>query len=578
MQCLEKDKRNLQSRLGTLSDKQRYSAGNIQESGIGYYTFSLILSFLQRLKSQDEGDVYVGSDNGISVTPLTCREARGRAKEYLHSKYIIFMDEVPKISVHSDRYTSCLLCRNLIRAMHLPCILSGTESTLMNVVTTAEGSRVEDASPWVMLLTQTPATVLNATQSAKISQLGAYEEGLLAATRPLFHEWFLDFLNVDSVPCMSPALLSSLKDKSFAKKPNMSSDDGLHAQLALVFADSMYRGTSAPQQGSPGQENQVTSGYEDNREFQSNLIRSHYAYLYTPNPNQYGLVELYQNGRHLCIGDSSTKYDAFAYFKRAYEDELMYLFCLKGGLRRDDQQLPSSYVFTLFRTQPCFMNKEATKNNGHQLEEECMAAAVLASHRYTAFSGTTFLDWLSNVIAELNCDECWNPVAVSLNSPGWTNILSKITVPVIAPINLYWSRNSIVNGHIRWCANSDKKDGKICIHRPEMIPSEVTVMTLECKDRGTLTGDILVKVGETFRQESCEVCLLFTQTSSKFQDKTLVKLRHLGIDVCAMKAAGKLNMLNVKAAKSTNIASKLLIILDLDEIYENRSTKVKHSI
>lgn len=203
-----------------------------------------------------------------------------------------------------------------------------------------------------------------------------------------------------------------------------------------------------------------------------------------------------------------------------------------------------------------------------------MAAAVLASHRYDTFSGTKFLSWLSFVVAELNFDERWNPQPVQLSSNDWMEELEHLYIPVLAPLNMNWSESSVVNGHIKWCANSDKMDGRISESKSHLV-------MLECKDCEMLEADILVSVAGIFKGDPSKVCVLFANSARSFQAQTIDQIDR-DIDVYMMRSAGILSMLPrstlPRSGRSTPRANKLLIIIGLEHIYKNRRSILKHYI
>lgn len=199
-----------------------------------------------------------------------------------------------------------------------------------------------------------------------------------------------------------------------------------------------------------------------------------------------------------------------------------------------------------------------------------MAAAVLASHHYSTFNGTPFMTWLSLVMAELNPDNEWDPKVISWkDSPDfrdrseiWSNVLSEMVIPVLAPINMEWSVDSLVTGRLKWCANKSERDGEISTH------SDCNVI-IECKDT-EVSGSILKTVAEKKSADKCAVGVLFARETTNFEEETLQKIND-NVDVCKMDTVDRLRMLTNQPK-----ASKLLIVVDLEEIYKNRKLKVAH--
>jgi hypothetical protein len=104
---------------------------------------------------------------------------------------LIHIDEVPMWNkLAPDPFQRCLLLRNIIRCMGLPCLLSGTESTLLDVVEFGKGSRREGSEPWAWLLTKFPVTELSEQLTELTERCQDYVRHLLQSTRPLLVQWF----------------------------------------------------------------------------------------------------------------------------------------------------------------------------------------------------------------------------------------------------------------------------------------------------------------------------------------------------------------------------------------------------
>lgn len=103
--------------------------------------------------SSSDTNVFLGADGQQVVKPMLLVDGRMEAAKYNH--VLIYLDEVPALSdTNTDSFYECLFLRNLIRCLRLPCLLSGTESTLMDAQDEKIGSRHAGSDPWVWLLTK----------------------------------------------------------------------------------------------------------------------------------------------------------------------------------------------------------------------------------------------------------------------------------------------------------------------------------------------------------------------------------------------------------------------------------------
>ena len=127
---------------------------------IRLFTVSLLLNMLKLFGSQPEDpsyqtNVFLSGNFDWTLQGMTLAEGRADAIQY--RDVLIHIDEVPMLIKESpELFLRCVLLRNIIRSMGLPCLLSGTESTLLDVFDFHQGSRGEGNEPWVWLLTRFP--------------------------------------------------------------------------------------------------------------------------------------------------------------------------------------------------------------------------------------------------------------------------------------------------------------------------------------------------------------------------------------------------------------------------------------
>ena len=180
-----------------------------------YFTVSVLLKLLElfitsQAHASSETNVFLGADCEVALMAMTVNEGRSAAEKY--RDVLIYLDEIPaKDELNQTAHDQCMFLRNLMRCLALPCLLSGTESTMLDVVSTARGSRCEGREPWAWLLTKFPATRLN----LQTARFGDYEQHLLCGARPLFIHWFAESSDAAAAPvrdgsgriCVTPETL-----------------------------------------------------------------------------------------------------------------------------------------------------------------------------------------------------------------------------------------------------------------------------------------------------------------------------------------------------------------------------------
>lgn len=515
-----------------MSSKDFFSTECITEAvdktgSIELFTVPLLLKLLELFCSEPANafyitNVFLGADlPDVRLEGMTLSKGREAAKMY--RDILIHIDEVPMWNkIESGPFVRCLLLRNIIRLLGLPCLLSGTESTLLDVVDYGKGSRTAGSEPWAWLMTRFPVTELSEPLKELIQCCKDYERQLLLSTRPLFVQWFAychkkQLTGTDALGriCITPAALTRKKRMMVVAKQSHPEDDNsvrttlaedcghhwLHASTLLVFADSLHDGseevtsTVVPSDSTAqiGAKRLACSSQGPSVSNRSNkkqkiagdvhhhslVIRKHFALLYIP-PGlaiNNGMAKLIMDGDIGGLRDTNgISFHVKAAFKTCTADPLLYLAGLRDGIVRyvsatEYVSVPSSYAFTTFR-QRGVGNRLAKSNDGTALEAECMAALVLAAHRYESFRGTPFFHWLALVIAELSHKRVFEVTKIT-NIPEELDVaLKDVMVPLLSPPNSPWgeSLDSGINfGNFSWCKNQEQRDASAPLSNTEAM-------------------------------------------------------------------------------------------------------------
>ena len=503
--------------IGMAEFSTEYIRKALKETGsFAFLTVELLVKLLEMFDSQStntvssyDTNVFLGPKETVKVDlkGMTLHEGWDAAEKFRH--VLIHIDEVPMHDpLAPEPFFRCLLLRNLIRCIGLPCLLSGTESTLLDVVQSGKGSRGEGNAPWAWLLTSFPAVQLSEELTKLVGRCGAFESHMLWNTRPLFVQWFALCHEKGEAGTISltPATLTRLKEtmclaKQLSPQSTTNTTDSyeypwLHACTLLVFADSLQGSddvTSTVDTDSTAQQVGAKRSAPPSEALESRkkktadqinvfhhtlLIRKHFALLYVPPSLVAGniMTKLHvPNNRGEVCYSSGKKFQALAAFKTCAEDPLLYLAGLRGGIvsRNYDSQrsstcpfvaVPSSFAFRTFRQQTSMGNSLAKSNDGTALEAECIAALVFAAHRYTTFRGTPFFQWLAYVIAELNFEANFNDTTITAIPKELKAALNEVMVPLLSPANSPWgeSMDSSINfGNLSWCRNQERRDASV---------------------------------------------------------------------------------------------------------------------
>jgi hypothetical protein len=142
------------------------------------------------------------------------------------------IDEVPNAKTHRDLFFQVLLLRNLFRCLGLLCILSGTESTMINMIGNTIGSRNSEDYLWTTMLLEFPPVDLSSFPTVVE---GTYLHKLLLRSRPLFVSYLMkqlaDHVN-RTITCND---LIGMNNGIRTNKNTLHTMEGLISQSLLLF-------------------------------------------------------------------------------------------------------------------------------------------------------------------------------------------------------------------------------------------------------------------------------------------------------------------------------------------------------
>ena len=298
--------------------------------------------------------------------PCTIADAKLLIAKWNDDIPIIFIDELPAPNLlNYIDFEIALYLRNLIRSLQLTCVLSGTESALINMINTATGSRGEKRL-WVNLILNFPKPLFEELLPRKIIEnaksneesllsLPLYEASLLRRSRPLFIIWFIKC--ADEMCTISPTVLDNMKRCLLNEKQMFTSLNGVISQIMCVFTASYGRqGVVLIMQDAFNQE-----------EYFVYPIRYHFGRLVSP-----ASVDIYVSVDGDLVNEDYTRFKAATEFALPSEDELLYLVCFRNGIfmkvSESAKAIPSSYALQQWRNSmnsPKNDNVNTRKNDGH---------------------------------------------------------------------------------------------------------------------------------------------------------------------------------------------------------------------
>jgi hypothetical protein len=595
------------------SDSEAYSSTGLllltdEATGeaVRFRSIAVIIAVLKQLRTQKADHNIFTIGGHWKLNPMSIEEGIVEMEDL--RQCVVYLDEIPERGALA--FDNVLLIRNLMRCIHGVCVLSGTESSLINMIDSASGSRSALHHPWVGLLTLLPSTDLAILDSNDVlNRLSEYEKGLLQCTRPWFAQHFLELCSSrfddsaersSGMKYLSPEMLTSMKAWTLKVKSQLLGAVGLYGQLCLLFADSFPCGrphkpsTDVDSELSMLSEMSLHSAGSSARTGRSArsaiieapslraadimdhslLIKHYFAYLTAPaRQNSTSSFSLLYNSNGKLSSYDDRIFTPKAYFKTCAEDELLYMVCFRDGLKQLNGQIDSvtsSFAFTTFRKHTGFSNSNARHNSGKEFEEECVAAALLASHRYDSFSGTILKQWLEYFVAELSPDSTFNVVDIVTIPAVLCGFLCSCKVGMLSPMNMFWSEGARTNlgcTNFTWCSNGEEKDARFMSSRGNVM--------MEMKDRSQAFGGTkFANVIRKFADDDSVICFLIASKITDFRPSTIDQF---DARVTVFKMESRTSIAEVKtAAEEHRQLSKMLVAIDLSELYSDREENVKH--
>jgi hypothetical protein len=606
------DERFRSGRGGGLFTAAHIAAALDDTGQLRYYTVPVLLQLLEvfaatRAHGAGETNVFLGADCAVRLDPMTVDKGRAAAEKY--RDVLIYLDDVPaKGDTDTTVYDQCLFLRDLIRCLALPCLLSGTESALLWEVPVVHGSRCEGRDRWAWLLTRLPATRLDVPPA----RLSDYEKHLLSSTRPSFANWFVECSgdlpasaadpaaseSGEAGPIlMTPDTLSRMKHKICTAKLDgtPTADAWLRASAVLVFADSLGASgeaqvgekRAAPAPGPPETpKKQKLRGLGDDLQQHPLLIGKHFAQLQVPAQlvDEHGMSLLYFEGRTVTKSDHDYFFMQAA-FETCAVDPLLYLACLRGGLTcrgtsttaEELTQVPSSYALCTLRLPTSTGYGHAKFADGAGLEARCVAACVMAAHRYTSFAGTPFFRWLALVVAELSAEPHFDETEIADIPQELRAALQEALVPLLSPPNCSWGQQSMLSeinfGNLSWYSvqGQSEGEGQFPLSQYEhMVARAYTFRGAQHKEGHPSGGADAVVV--TMKLCACSVCLLIGAGLSAWPE-TCIEAAAPGAALYRMTTKGSIDRVTSQVpAEEGSCGQKVLIALVLKQLHPSKPT------
>jgi hypothetical protein len=395
----------------------------------------------------------IGAVN-LSYTPLTIKSAKEKIRDIVISLEgsapylpLIYLDEVPSDLRGAKKsnigFYECIFLRNLIRAMGLISVLSGTEASFANYLggSNVSASRSDDLV-FCKIIRKLPKTKLTFLASQDLlSQLSDPWKVLLQRTRPLFAQEILgEFSRLGGVPTEESellALFSRVKGRIVDKRSSFGSIDGLCSQLSFIFC----------------------SDFKDVKPcskcyMKANTIRHHYGNLKVPDIFSNDIiVSIYTHK----IADSkfilrykrdeNTKENFFscdAYFEAPSSDPLLYLVMLRDGLQFGTQRISATQAVIIIQGDQFtakMQNQSAMSQDGRLFEVELHTAQTIVTHSHTIGERYPFPIFIAKLVVEYN-HKMGNAETTFDTVRGLPKAVETTKIGLLSPPNTSWKEGS----------------------------------------------------------------------------------------------------------------------------------------
>jgi hypothetical protein len=393
---------------------------------------------------------------------------------------------------------------------------------------------------------------------------------------------------------MTPDTLSHMKHKICTAKlgGTPTADAWLRASAVLGFADSLgARGETqvgekraAPAPGPPETpKKQKLRGLGDDLQQHPLLIGKHFAQLQVPAQlvDEHGMSLLYFEGRTV------TKSDHDYFFRRVITtcavDPLLYLACLRGGLlcrgtgttAEELTQVASSYALCTLRLPTSTGYGHAKFADAAGLEARCVAACVLAAHRYISFAGTPFIRWLALVVAELSAEPHFDETEITGIPQELRAALQETLVPLLSPPYCSWGQQSMLSGinfgNLSWYSvqAQSKGEGQFPLGQDEhMVARAYTSPGAQRKDGHPSGGADAVVI--TMKLAGCSVCLLVGADLSAWPEASVQAVAPGAALYRTTTRASIERVSSLDSAAGATCGRKVLIALDLKQLHQSK--------
>ncbi|TMW57021.1 hypothetical protein Poli38472_002946 [Pythium oligandrum] len=410
-------------------------------------------------------------------------KTRSEVEEALRSKtesgkiVVVFLDKFPALGNQEDERKVFMLrfIQNVFRAFGIVVIMSATNGTARNLITTGSHSRSDSKALWCIMFPSLPSF-----QDPSVELIPSELQRLVRHSRPLFAHLALKQLGSDQLPGEKEELIEylnilmgSLADQFGGWKEHW--PDWFRTGQVCLFLCGCY--------------------VVDRK---SGLLHGHFARLAEDEP-----FELMVGKKDLTKNDETGQWECRTMFPPVYEDALLYL-TLTGGKYYNPlvdatgdpipfhtalSEVPASFVR--------FDNDKQLSEDGMRLESIVGASLVVASHQ-DGFGGSAFPSFFLRFLFELGILESRDATVSLPKLPLMYESPTNRCVPFLAPPNQVWpntSANELLQlGTLRRVRNEERID--FCF-----MGGEVTV---ECKDYSDppnvkVIKDILDRVPEASR-------------------------------------------------------------------------------
>lgn len=493
------------------------------------YTVGLLISLLKATRViRDSAGCEVNSvlllDTPVEYSAMTIQEGSQAIAALFEDGGnfpVIFLDEVPPFSkdVHSEfNYRHVYFIRNCIRTMGGTCILSGTETSCMNMMDiSGAASRNEGVYEFMHLINKLPHVNIEYLRELLLPAKYPLSESvklLMYNTTPLLATWLLNSMSMRKSTTISVDNLTDVKANVILRRPMYSNIEalGLHAQLYFQFMRSFNNWSN-------DQQDDLDIGVVDvqvERELMKTVaFRHNYATLNLPSKLENNtVVTIYGCTGQLCYDkDGNHRFTYNTMFRDPYQDPLQHLALLRNGTYFDFKPIPSTAAIALLArggrhvSLRDVLNINVNSNDGSMLERAMHLASLNASHCGGSLStGVPFSTWLTQFVHELSVRAPYPTYTREIS--GLPRLLTQFCVGLLSPPNTTWNNNLSASEfklwNLKWPANKEEVDGIL-----SDVNTKTVMMSLESKcHKNKVGGEDIKKIALKGRNTGASVGIL----------------------------------------------------------------------